>query len=62
MAVIFKDGGNLRHIFGSFGISLDLLGDFHDINTVSYNGKEKIVSTRACACVHMKSCSLALSV
>ena len=40
----FKDGGNLRHIFGSFGISLDLLSDFYDINTVSYNGKEQIVS------------------
>ena len=42
MAAIFKDGGNLRHIFGSFGISLDRV--FHDINTISYNGKEQIVS------------------
>jgi len=40
----FKDGGNLRHIFGSFGISQDLLSDFYDINTVSYNGKEQIVA------------------
>jgi len=44
MAAIFKDGGNFHHIFGSFGISLDLLSDFHDINTVSYYGKEQIVS------------------
>ena len=66
MAAIFKDGGNLRHIFLDFLAHLWIfLRDFHDINTVSYNGKEQIVSKAKSGThvhVHVKSRSLALSV
>jgi len=44
MAAIFKDGGNLRHILALLAYLWIFLRVFHDINTVSYNGKEQIVS------------------
>jgi len=53
------------YFFGFLAHLWIFLRDFHDINTVSYNGKEQIVSKAKSGThvhVHVKSRSLALSV